>query len=79
MPRLRCHYVDCAYLEKGYCGAPSVELDPDEGCMTYTQFDEVPSEEDWVSEDIEDLWEEEEEGDLLGEDLDSDWLGSEET
>jgi len=56
-----------------------VELDPDEGCMTYTQFDEVPSEEDWVSEDIEDLWEEEEEGDLLGEDLDSDWLGSEET
>ena len=78
MPRLRCHYVDCAYLEKGYCRAPSVELDPDEGCLTYTQFDEVPADDDWVADEIDD-WEDEE-GDLLEEEeIDSDWLSEEET
>jgi len=30
MPRIRCHYVDCVFLEGGYCGATAVEIDPDE-------------------------------------------------
>lgn len=64
MPRIRCHYVDCVFLEEKYCGAAQVELDPDTGCMTYTQVDEA------VVEDV-DEWEEE---DLLEEDEDDDDL-----
>jgi hypothetical protein len=41
MPRIRCRYLDCSYLDEGYCGAAAVILDPDEGCLTYTQIDEV--------------------------------------
>ncbi len=51
MPRIRCHYIDCVFLDDGYCGAAAVELDPDEGCMTYSRADDL----------VEDDWEEEEE------------------
>jgi hypothetical protein len=51
MPRIRCHYIDCLFLDDGYCGAAAVEIDPDEGCMTYTRADDL----------VEDVWEEEEE------------------
>ena len=61
MPRIRCHYVDCVFLEGGYCGATAVEIDPDEGCMTYTHTADVSVEEDWAEEELEELWEEEEE------------------
>lgn len=71
MPRLRCHYIDCTYLEKGYCGAPSAELDPDEGCLTYTQFDEVPEQDDWI---VDDAWGEEESELLEEEEIDGDWF-----
>jgi hypothetical protein len=61
MPRIRCRYVDCVFLEDGYCGAAAVEIDPDEGCLTYSHIDDVPPDEDWEEEDLEDLWEDEEE------------------
>lgn len=51
MPRIRCHYIDCIFIDDGYCGAAAVEVDPDEGCMTYSRADDL----------IEDVWEEEEE------------------
>jgi len=35
MPRIRCHYLDCGFLDDGYCSAAAVEIDPDAGCMTY--------------------------------------------
>jgi hypothetical protein len=35
MPRIRCLYIDCVFLEDGYCSKGAVELDPDEGCLTY--------------------------------------------
>jgi hypothetical protein len=37
MPRIHCYYDDCVFLEKGFCSAPSVELDPDDGCLTYSE------------------------------------------
>lgn len=37
MPRIHCLYDDCIFLEKGYCSAPSIELDPDDGCLTYSE------------------------------------------
>ena len=41
MPRIRCHYEDCVFLEEGYCGAAAIELEPETGCLTYTRVDEV--------------------------------------
>ena len=64
MPRIRCFYDECVFLEKGFCGAPLIELDPEDGCLTYSEdpgdlvkqnFLEVDEDE---SEDlIEDTWE----------------------
>jgi hypothetical protein len=58
MPRIKCHYVDCVFLDEGYCSAAAVEFDPDTGCATYSPSEEAA--EEW--EDEEELeWEEEEE------------------
>jgi hypothetical protein len=71
MPRIKCHYADCVFLDEGYCSAAAVEIDPDTGCATYSPTDgaaaaewEEEELEDWEEEDAEDeddeLWEEEE-------------------
>jgi len=61
MPRIRCHYVDCLFLDDGYCGAAAVEVDPDMGCMTYSRADDAEVGEDWEEEEEEleevDEWE----------------------
>ena len=60
MPRIKCHYVDCVFLDEGYCSAAAVEIDPDAGCNTYSPSEDA--EEEW--EDEEELeWEDEEEDD----------------
>lgn len=71
MPRIRCHYVDCVFLDDGFCSAAAVELDPDEGCMTYTQATDLIDDEEWEDDDelLEEEWdeiefEEEEDDDL---------------
>lgn len=71
MPRIRCHYIDCVFLDDGYCGAAAVEIDPDAGCMTFSRMNDLDPEKDWEDE-TEDLdeWE-----DLEGEDEDDEiWL-----
>ncbi len=70
MPRIKCHYADCVFLDEGYCSDAAVEIDPDTGCNTYTPSDEA-AEEEWEEEELE--WEddeEEEEDDLWDEDED---------
>jgi hypothetical protein len=76
MPRIRCHYVDCIFLDEGYCSAAAVEFDADTGCATYSPNAEAtPNGEDWEEEkleeweedeleDEEDLWLEEDEGEI---------------
>jgi hypothetical protein len=62
MPRIRCHYDACVFLEDGYCGAAAVEVDPDSGCLTFSQVDEAEiadEEEEWEEEDFEDMDEDE--------------------
>lgn len=56
MPRVRCHYVDCVFLDDAYCGTAAIEIDPDEGCMTYTRPNEI-SDDDWEDDDLEE-WDE---------------------
>lgn len=70
MPRIRCHYTDCIFLDEGYCGAAAVEFDPDTGCATYSPNEEAAKDEDW-EEELEE-WEEDE-----GED-DEEWLDDDE-
>lgn len=62
MPTIRCYYEECIYLSKGFCSASSIELDPEDGCLTYSE-EEIPDpiyfdEEDNL-DDIEDDWEDE--------------------
>jgi len=58
MPRIRCHYLDCVFLDEGYCSAAAIELDPDSGCMTYSRSAESATEEDWEDEEELEEWEE---------------------
>ncbi|MEI7848425.1 MAG: hypothetical protein WCK35_21675 [Chloroflexota bacterium] len=74
MPRIRCHYTDCVFLDDSYCSAAAVEIDPDTGCATYSPVDgAVVSEEKWDEEELEE-WEEED----IDEDDDDSWADDEE-
>jgi hypothetical protein len=64
MPKIRCHYIECIFLDDGYCGAAAIELDPDVGCMTFTRAgDEEDRDEGWDDEEELEEWDEEEEDD----------------
>jgi hypothetical protein len=73
MPRIRCRYDDCVFLEEGYCGAAAIELEPDTGCLTYSRVDEAEgaAADEWEEDEFEDEFEEEEE-DLFDEEEDED-------
>jgi hypothetical protein len=57
MPRIRCHYIDCVFLDEGFCISGSIELDPDEGCVTYTLSGSILDDDDLDGTD-DDNWEE---------------------
>ena len=59
MPRIRCHYTECVFVDEGYCGAAAVELDPDTGCATFAPNEEAAKDADWEEEELEE-WDEEE-------------------
>lgn len=74
MPRIRCHYIDCVFLDDGYCGAAAIELDPDVGCTTFSRADDLEVDDEWEDDDDEiDEWEEVE----PDEDEDELWLDDE--
>lgn len=75
MPRIRCHYVDCIFLDDGYCGAAAIEIDPDVGCMTFTRADDAETDEEWEEEEEEtEEWEDLE----VDEEDDEIWLDEDE-
>ena len=76
MPRIRCHYLDCVFLDEGYCSAAQVEIDPDTGCNTYSPNSEANSGEGWDEEEEMEEWEELEEEDL--EDEEEIWVEEDE-
>ena len=61
MPRIRCHYEDCVFLEEGYCGAAAIELEPEGGCLTYARVDETEDQEadEWEEDEVDEEGEEE--------------------
>lgn len=75
MPRIRCHYLDCVFLDEGYCSAALVEVDPDTGCNTYSPNAEANSDDEWGEEEDEE-WEEIEEEE--GEEDEDIWTDEEE-
>ena len=77
MPRIRCRYVDCVFLDAGYCGASAVEFDPEVGCMTFTHVADAMEDEEWNAEDLDEVWEEEEPFETE-DDLDDQWMEEEE-
>ncbi len=76
MPRIRCHYLDCVFLDEGYCSAALVEFDPDSGCSTYSPNAEAAAENEWDEEEELEEWEETEEEE--GDDEDDIWTDEEE-
>ncbi|MFZ3069813.1 MAG: hypothetical protein WA110_01645 [Anaerolineaceae bacterium] len=82
MPRIRCHYLDCLFLDERYCSAAAIELNPDSGCQTYapneeadvTNWEDDEELDDWdtmgADEESEDLWAGEDEEDDLDDDAD---------
>lgn len=73
MPKIRCHYLDCVFLDEKYCSAAAIELNPDAGCQTYTPSDETAIE-GWEDEDELDDWDEME----SDEDSDELWIDEDE-
>lgn len=62
MPRIRCHYIDCIFLDEGYCSAAAVEIDPDTGCATYAPSEDAVDDDDWEDDEL-DEWEDDSEDD----------------
>ena len=56
MPKIRCHYLDCLFLDDRYCSAAAIELNPDTGCQTYTPNEETQLG-NWEEEEELDDWE----------------------
>ena len=73
MPRIKCHYAECVFLDEGYCSAAAIELDPDSGCATYSPTDAAASEGEWDEEDELEEWDDED----VDED-DDEWLEEDE-
>ena len=74
MPRIRCHYLDCVFLDDGYCSAAAIEIDPDTGCATFTPSSDSNADDQWEDEEELEEWE-----DLEGEEEDDElWIDEEE-
>lgn len=71
MPRIRCRYMDCIFLDEGYCSAAAVEIDPDTGCATYSPNEDAAANADWDEEEELEEWEE---GEFEEEDDEDSWL-----
>jgi len=70
MARIRCKYIGCSYLDQGLCSASLIDLDPDEGCLTFTPigdpFDD--DEDDWEEDELDgyEEWDDEDDDDFVG-------------
>ena len=75
MARIRCHYLDCVFLDDGFCSAAAIEIDPDSGCRTYSPSTEASTDDEWDEEEELEEWEELDENDEEEEDI---WMDDEE-
>ena len=60
MPRIRCSYEDCVFINKLFCTSASIELDPEDGCLTYSEDPLVMNMAEFDEEEVySDSWEDE--------------------
>ena len=69
MARVRCKYISCTFLDNGICSATTIELDPDEGCLTFSQPGDPFEDDDWNDDDDMDGYDEWDEEDELSDSL----------
>ena len=75
--KIRCKYLDCAFLDEGYCISAQIDLDSDKGCMTYQSNDDLPLDENIDEIDNINDWEDGDE-DMIDENNDDDlWMDEE--
>ena len=55
MPKIICRFEVCVFNRKNMCTANTIEYDPDEGCLTAREKDELGSlvEEEWEEDETE--------------------------
>ncbi len=53
MARIRCKYIGCKFLDDGICIATTIELDPDEGCLTFSLPDDPLDDDDWDEDELD--------------------------
>ncbi len=76
MTHIICRASNCLFWEEGVCGSDEIEYEPDAGCLTFQDINDLDLEEE-VEEEFE--WEEEEEEDLYGdEEEEEEWEEDEE-
>ena len=77
MPRIRCLYLDCNFLDDNYCTAVKVEIDPDMGCATYLPVGEgdLLDDDEWDTEDDDEYagWDTEDIDEDFSDDDEDDW------
>ena len=63
MTRVICHQTECVFWDNMLCTAERIELDPDQGCLTMEELEEIILDgDDWEDEEDEfddDDWENE--------------------
>ncbi len=76
--KIVCRAIDCIFNENKLCTSEEIVYDPEEGCLTYEELDEVVEteaedlEDDELFEDEELEWDEEEDDEDLFLDDDAD-------
>ncbi len=77
MTRVICRQTECIFWDNMLCTAEEIELDPDQGCLTMEELEEmVIDDDDWEDEEDEfdeEDWDEEDE-DFFDEDEDWDTI-----
>jgi hypothetical protein len=65
VPRIRCRYSNCIHLDDGFCSTHRIELDPEEGCLSFTP----------IGANLDDEWiDKTEEIEYWGDDPADEWL-----
>ena len=78
MPPIRCRYSDCLNIEEGFCAAGSIELDPEDGCLTYEPTGEIQVA-DWGDDEaFDDYWDDDDDDSIAYQDDDGDGWSSDE-
>lgn len=74
MTRIRCHCLECEFLDEGVCTAAQISIDADGICETKSVKEDIHR-----SDDLEEEYDEEEEGGVTHEDDEEDlWEDDEE-